>query len=214
MDFQRARSPEHKQQRYDAIVAAARELASRHGVRGVSLTDIAAEVGMHKSALLRYFTTRDEIYLRIAADDWRDLAHAVKKVLAGAPVGSVTVVAAAFAEALAARPLLCDLLAHVPLNLERTVPPESVREYKLAVRPAAAELLEHVQAVLPELSEADLFDVGLTMTAVAAALHQQANPPETLGQLYREHPELGHPDLEFAPTLQRIIETYLRGLRG
>lgn len=213
MEFQRARSPEHKQQRYDAIVAAARELASRHGVRGVSLTDIAAEVGMHKSALLRYFTTRDEIYLRIAAEDWAEVARAIEDALAGVPTGSVAGVAAAVADALAARPLFCDLLAHVPLNLERTVPLESVREYKLAVMPLADELLARVRVVLPDLSEADLYDVGLTMTAVAAALHQQANPPETLGRLYREHPELGH-GVEFAPTLRRVIETYLRGLRG
>ncbi len=214
MEFQRARSPEHKQQRYDAIVAAARELASRHGVRGVSLTDIAAEVGMHKSALLRYFTTRDEIYLRIAVEDWADASHAIRTALADAPTGSIEAVADAFASALAVRPLFCDLLAHVPLNLERTVPLESVREYKQAVMPAVEEMLGYVRVVLPDLSDVDLLDLTLTTSAVAAALHQQAYPPPTLAQLYREHPELGHFDLEFAPTLRRIVETYLRGLRG
>jgi AcrR family transcriptional regulator len=214
MEFKRARSPEHKQQRYDAIVAAARELASRHGVRGVSLTDIAAEVGMHKSALLRYFTTRDEIYLRIAVEDWVDAAHAIRHALAGAPTGSVTAVATAFADALAARPLFCDLLAHVPLNLERTVPLQSVLEYKQGVMPAVDELLGHVRVVLPDLSDADLLDLTLTTSAVAATLHQQAYPPPTFAQLYREHPELVHVDLEFAPTLRRIVETFLRGLRG
>lgn len=214
MEFQRARSPEHKQQRYDAIVAAARELASRHGVRGVSLTDIAAEVGMHKSALLRYFTTRDEIYLRIAVEAWADASHAIRQALADAPTGSIAAVAGALADALAARPLFCDLLAHVPLNLERTVPLESVREFKQAVLPAVEELLGHVRVVLPDLSDADLLDLTLTTSAVAAALHQQAYPPPTLAQLYREHPELGHLDLEFAPTLRRIVETYLRGLCG
>ncbi len=213
MEFQRARRPEHKQQRYDAIVAAARELASRDGVRGVSLTDIAAEVGMHKSALLRYFTTRDEIYLRIAVEDWEDVARAVKDALADAPTGSVTAVAAAIADTLAARPLYCDLLAHVPLNLERTVPLESVREYKQAVHPAAMELLEQVRVVLPGLTDTDLLDLALMVAGVAATLHQQAYPPPTLAQLYREHPELVH-DLAFVPTLRRIIETYLRGLRG
>ena len=214
MEFKRARSPEHKQQRYDAIVAAARELASRHGVRGVSLTDIAAEVGMHKSALLRYFTTRDEIYLRIAVEDWADVASAIKEALADAPRGSTAAVAEAFASALAARPLFCDLLAHVPLNLERTVPLQSVLEYKQGVMPAAMELLGHVRVVLPHLTETELLDLALVVSGVAATLHQQAYPPPTLAQLYREHPELGHFDLEFAPTLRRVDETYLRGLRG
>jgi hypothetical protein len=91
---------------------------------------------------------------------------------------------------------------------------ESVREYKQAVMPAVEEMLGHVRAVLPDLSDVDLLDLTLTTSAVAAALHQQAYPPPTLAQLYREHPELGHFDLEFAPTLRRIVETYLRGLRG
>ena len=55
--FLRARRPEHKRQRYQAILDAARALAERDGVGGVSLASIAADVGVHKSALLRYFGT-------------------------------------------------------------------------------------------------------------------------------------------------------------
>src|SRR6266487_5598894 len=95
MVFQRARRPEHKQQRYDAILAAARALALQNSVRDVSLADIAAEVGMHKSALLRYFTTRDEIYLHLAARDWQDWAEAIARALADAPTGSTGDVAGA-----------------------------------------------------------------------------------------------------------------------
>ncbi|MDT5236569.1 MAG: hypothetical protein QOF47_2556, partial [Mycobacterium sp.] len=62
-DFQRARSPEAKQQREDAILAAARSLGAKRGIRQITLTDIADAVGMHKSALLRYFETREQIFL-------------------------------------------------------------------------------------------------------------------------------------------------------
>jgi AcrR family transcriptional regulator len=135
--FQRARRPEHKQQRYDAILTAARALALQNSVRDVSLADIAAEVGMHKSALLRYFTTRDEIYLHLAAQDWQDWAEAIARALADAPTGST----------------------------------------------------------------AD----------VAAGLHQVVHPPPTLAALYREDPQLGHANVEFAASLQRITEVILLG---
>src|ERR1700741_2398126 len=72
--FARARSSDAKQQRQDAILESARMLASAHGVRGVTLTDIAAGVGMHKSTMLRYFETREEIFLRLAKEAWRDWA--------------------------------------------------------------------------------------------------------------------------------------------
>src|SRR5258706_3374562 len=75
--FQRARRPEQKQQRQDAILDAARELALRDGVRAVSLADIAARVGIHKSALLRYFETREQIFLELTAQAWREWTAAL-----------------------------------------------------------------------------------------------------------------------------------------
>jgi len=129
--FQRARRPEQKLQRRDAILGAARELARRDGVRTVSLAGIAAEVGIHKSALLRYFETREQIFLELTAEAWRDWTRALHAGLDTASPGSAALVADVFAHAFADRPLFCDLLAHTPLNLERNVSPEAVRHYKL-----------------------------------------------------------------------------------
>src|ERR1700753_3579038 len=70
--FRRARRPEQKEQRREAILGAAAELARRDGVRAVSLSDIARAVGIHKSALLRYFETREQIFLELTAREWRD----------------------------------------------------------------------------------------------------------------------------------------------
>src|ERR1700756_4185758 len=75
--YQRARRPEQKLERRDAILAAARELALRDGARPVSLADIAARVGIHKSALLRYFETREQIFLELTARAWREWAAAL-----------------------------------------------------------------------------------------------------------------------------------------
>ena len=44
--FVRARRPEHKQQRRDAILEAARGLALRRGVRTITLGDLADAVGL------------------------------------------------------------------------------------------------------------------------------------------------------------------------
>src|ERR1700689_4966611 len=75
--YQRARRPEQKLERRDAILGAARELALRDGVRTVSLADIAARVGIHKSALLRYFETREQIFLELPAAAWREWTAAL-----------------------------------------------------------------------------------------------------------------------------------------
>jgi AcrR family transcriptional regulator len=77
-EFERARSAEAKHIREMAILDAAARLAAEHGVRAVTLTDIAAAVGMHKSAMLRYFETREEIFLRLSASGWTEWSQAVR----------------------------------------------------------------------------------------------------------------------------------------
>ena len=132
--YQRARRPEQKLERRDAILGAARELALRDGVRAVSLADIAARVGIHKSALLRYFETREQIFLELTAQAWREWTAALHAGLDEAAPGSLgagALVADVFARSFGDRPLLCDLIAHTPLNLERNVSPEAVRRYKV-----------------------------------------------------------------------------------
>ncbi|MFJ5206769.1 helix-turn-helix domain-containing protein [Streptomyces nigra] len=73
--FQRARSAEATQAREAAILEAAHRLGRERGIRDVSLTNIAAEVGMHKSALLRYFETGEEIFLEPAQRVVRGRSH-------------------------------------------------------------------------------------------------------------------------------------------
>src|SRR5580692_8739938 len=104
-DFQRARSPEAKQHREDAILAAARSLGVKRGIRQITLTDIADAVGMHKSALLRYFETREQIFLLLTAEDWREWSAALRAKLervGGSPTAKTAkTVASAFSTTLA-----------------------------------------------------------------------------------------------------------------
>src|SRR5271169_56426 len=80
-DFQRARSAAAKQLRESAILEAARRIGAERGIRQVTLTEIAEAVGMHKSALLRYFETREEIFLRLTAEGWQEWSGALRAEL-------------------------------------------------------------------------------------------------------------------------------------
>src|SRR3954464_12493192 len=75
--FVRARRPEHKRQRREAILAAARDLAVESGMRNVSLGGVAAAVGLAKANVVRYFGTREEIYLELAAESWTEWSETV-----------------------------------------------------------------------------------------------------------------------------------------
>jgi AcrR family transcriptional regulator len=227
--FQRARRPEQKQQREDAILRAARELALRDGVRNVSLNDIAARIGIHKSALLRYFETREQIFLELTAASWRDWAQALHADLDGAAAGSAAaaagsaaagsaaagsaeLVADVVARSFADRPLLCDLIPHTALNLERNVSPAAVRRYKLTSLGAVGDAAGLVHRVLPELTEGECREFISAMASLAGALWQIANPPEVLAELYATDPDLGHACVDLLPRLRRTAAVLLAGL--
>ena len=104
----------------------------------MTLGDVAREVGLAKSNVLRYFETREEIYGQLTAEGWRDRAEAVHTRLDGASAGPAEV-AHALTQTLSERPLFCDLLAHTPANLEHNVSPRTFRALKLnAQKPSAS----------------------------------------------------------------------------
>jgi AcrR family transcriptional regulator len=210
--FQRARSAGAKQQREAAILDAATKLGAARGIRQVTLTDIAEAVGMHKSAMLRYFETREQIFLRLTAAGWREWSAALRQRLGALPPGAPAVaVAEAFADSLVERPMFCDLLAQAPLNLERNVSIESVRSFKLVTLDEVGAISSELIRLL-RLTEQETVDVIATATSLAGALWQMATPgPEAL-ELYRSDPRLAHAVVEVGPRLTRVLTAMLTGL--
>jgi len=209
--FLRARRPEHKRQRYDAIRSAAAELALERGVRSVSLGDIATAVGVHKSAILRYFATREEIYLSIGADAWVDWTQALHAEFADVVETTPAALAEALSRTLADRPLLCDLLAQAPLNLERHVSTGAVRSFKLAVLEAVEGLAALVEKLVPALADRG-FEAVAAIACFASSAWQIAHPSESLAALYAAEPALARACVDFVPTVSRFGEVYLTGL--
>lgn len=208
--FLRARRPEQKQQRYAAILEAARELAVRDGVGSVSLADIAAEVGMHKSALLKYFETREEIFLRLAETEFHEWAAGSLAALSAAGP-EPREVADALACSVADRPLFCQLLLYSPLTLERNVSLDVVRAFKLAIKESMQEVLPALQRALPALDADACFDLFAMSGIVAAGLWQAAHPAPQVVALHAEDPGAA-PYPDFRASLIRFVRTYLAGL--
>lgn len=207
--FLRARSPEAKAARERAILDAARELGRDRGTRAVTLTDVAEAVGMHKSAMLRYFETREEIFLRLTAEGWREWTPVLCDRLAAASTPEE--VADAFASTLAARGPFCDLLAQAPLNLERNVSVEAVRAFKLTTGESLARIADTVQAALPGVSAEASRDLVAAATSLAGTFWQISTPTREVTELYRSDPRLGHALIDLEPRLHRILAAFLRG---
>ncbi len=212
-DFQRARSAEAKRQREQAILDAACRLALRGGTRGVTLTGIAEKVGMHKSALLRYFETREQIFLRLTAAGWQDWSTDVRARLDALDAPTPETVAGILATTLVARPLFCDLLAEAPLNLERNVSIDSARTFKLAVLAEVERITDSI-ARATGLGAEDAGDVVSAATSLTGAIWQMATPGPELAALYRNDPRLAHAVVEVEPRVAHMLAGMIGGFRA
>jgi AcrR family transcriptional regulator len=210
--FQRARSPEAKRQREEAILQAATRLGAQHGIRSITLTDIAAAVDMHKSALLRYFETREQIFLRLTAAGWQEWSSALQARTQGMTRSTPTVtIASAFVGTLTTRPLFCDLLAQAPMNLERNVSLEQVRAFKMVTHAEVGAIVAELRRLRPELAEIEAVDILATATSMAGALWQMCTPTPQVAELYRSDPDLQLAVFDVGERLTRIVTALLEG---
>ena len=207
--FVRARRPEQKHQRREAILAAARDLAIGSGVRNVSLGAVAENVGLAKSNISRYFGTREEIYLELLAEEWRDWADAVSARL-NEGHGTAAAVAA-LTETIVQRRLFCDLLSHGSTSLEQNVSVPAARKFKHTVHDLVAVTGAEVARVT-ELTEREGGELVAIATGLAGTLYPAANPPAALIELYAEDPELAASRPALMPTLVRTLSALAAGL--
>jgi AcrR family transcriptional regulator len=211
-EFQRARSTETKRLREAAILDAARRLGAERGIRQVTLTEIAGAVGMHKSALLRYFETREEIFLRLTAEAWQEWSAVLRAELGVLTSPTPAAVAAVFAGTLAARGAFCDLLAQAPLNLERNVSVEAVRAFKLVTHAELDAIALVARGLVPTLSELDAVDLIAAATSLSGAFWQMATPGPEMSALYRSDPRLSHAVVDVEARVQRLLTAIIQGL--
>ncbi|WP_406138324.1 TetR/AcrR family transcriptional regulator [Streptomyces sp. NBC_01089] len=205
--FLRARRPEQKQQRRESILAAARSLALEHGVRRVTLGSVADAVGLAKSNVIRYFGTREEIFLVLAAEDWEEWR---REVAARLDAGDEAI--GALAESLAERPLFCDLLSQAATILEHNISLDAARTYKLAVLTAISSLSAQVARARPGLTEGECTDLVSTAGALAGMLYPMATPPPVLAELYAQEPRLAAVRPPLLPTLRHTLSALAAGL--
>ena len=216
--FQRARSEEQRAVRRKAILDTTAAMLGEMPVAQVSLNELSRRVGLAKSNVLRYFESREAVLLELLGDASQELVEHLDTALpeavdADAPVTErADRLAAALTDALAERPVLCDLISAQAAVLERNVSTEVAAEYKRATIAHVFALARRVRAHVPELGEEDAvrFVTGALMVVTAAWPH--AHPSPAVLAVYESDPELAVLRLHFATVLRESLEVLLSGL--
>lgn len=212
MEGMRARSQEAKLQRTESLLdAAARLAAELGGVRHVTLAAVTEAAGLHPSAVRRYFASKEELLLELAERGWGQWRELLALRAAGLRELPPRETAALIAATLAAQPLFCDLLTHVPLGLEGEVDLERARQYKTRSFAAYDEIVDLLVAC-GTLSAEQLHDLIAAALGMTANFWQLSHPTATLAELYRQEPRWAHVALDFEPRLTRLLQATAVGL--
>jgi AcrR family transcriptional regulator len=207
----RARSPHDKQLRKSALMDAARDLAIEQGVREVTMVAVSARVGLHSSALRRYFDSREELLLELTEEGWAQWRDQLVDGLGDARGLTAEKVADLVSGSLEQLPLFCDLLTHVVLSLEGSVRLERARRYKTAASTAYDTM---TRALVEAAAEFDHEGAQILLTSAmscAAYLFQLSRPTPTLRELYRQEPRWAHEALRFREQLTTLLTAVARG---
>lgn len=216
--WQRARRPEQKQERREAILRAACELLDTEGLHGTGLNAIARIAGISKPNIYRYFESREAILLQLLLVDhgaWVDDLAARFTALPGPleGVGAATPLATAFTESLVDRKRYCQLFRDLAAVLEQNVSTETVIEFKSELHAHNLRLTGAFQARVPSMGPEQAYGTLAHLLMAATGIWPNCHPaPAVLEAL--ERPEFAGMRFDFRRELQSHAETFLRGALG
>ena len=212
-DWRRARKPEQKQERREAILEAAAGLLDAGGLEETGLNAIAREAGISKANIYRYFESREAILLDLLLGEVNSWSKALAKRLDKlAGTGDEDAIAKAFTDTVAKRRRFCVLIGALATVLEHNVGRDTVAGFKREFLERIRRPVAALHAALPGTSEQLAFSTlaMLVMTATGAWPHCHPAPvvEEVLAQ-----PQFASMRLDFRRAMHAHAAALLRGLR-
>lgn len=178
MTFHRARAPEQKADRRDAILRAASELFRERGVLPTA-AEVAVKTGLAKGTVYLYFRAKEEIYLALLQNTFLLFLSTLATRLRPFERCSGGIIAEQLIFTLQQDREFIPLgaLSHAILEQNATI--EAVKQYKQAL---AKGLTECVQIITErsQLDHDEAMQLLLCSHALITGLWQLAHPPENV----------------------------------
>jgi AcrR family transcriptional regulator len=208
----RARSPEDKAARRQAVLDEAWRLFQRLPWSGLTLLQVAEGVGLSKAALYRYFDTKETLFLAVAETQLRGwLLELGRKLDALARGASAEQLAEVLCASLNKRPAMARLLSLLHVELEHNLTPAEALRFKRALH----VLLTHFGGQLARAAGLPSEELGLKaalyLHALIIGLWQMSDPPPKVAQLLQTA-GLTALQVDFPSALLHGAAALLRGL--
>ncbi|MBC6457042.1 TetR/AcrR family transcriptional regulator [Actinomadura sp. HBU206391] len=208
--FQRARRPEQRELRRQEILDAAKALLAEMPAEEISLRELARRLGVSKTHVVRYFESREGVFLELLNRLRRSWLEALATEWPAPPCEPDRVMRA-WADSLAARPVLCQLWSLLPSVLERNVSADAVRAYKLTDLEQRTTLANLINDRVPALRADDALTLTRYAVVALVGLWPFSNPTPTIA-LATADPRLAASRVDFTAMYGDILQTTLAGL--
>ena len=187
MDWERARKPEQKEIRRNAILEAAKALFSELKYEEISLNAIAREARISKPNVYRYFSSREEIFLAIFEEEQRKFIDELSlklKRLRGKDIAAG--IARAWVDVSLAFPTLMDLLPQHSISMEENSSPEQLAAFKKQTLADWQKLIGALYETHPAIDAEAWTNVIKLTVRLMSGLWPLANPSDVVVQAAKE----------------------------
>ena len=200
-----------KDARRDVILAAAQDLFCNQDFENISMSTIAASVGLAKGTLYLYFRTREEIFLALLTRELRawlsSLNAAVHQFQAPEDVLDW------IADSLASRNELLRLGALLHSVLERNLSVEIAREFKMTFDAGLSATAVSLAPALHLASKEEARQFLRWLQVCILGLCPMAYPSPVVEVAMAQEPNLAHMIIDFRTELRSMLGALLAGMR-
>ncbi|SKQ54726.1 TetR family transcriptional regulator [Mycobacteroides abscessus] len=215
MNFRRARSEEQREIRRQAILETASSMLSDMPVSQISLNELSRRTGLAKSAMIRYFESREAVLLELLDGALRDWVTEIVTELSrdtydGSAQQRADRLAALLSRSLREHAVLCDLMTAQPGVLEYNVSPETLLCFRRSAHTTIARYTDAIRSFIPELGD-DSQSVSLSTVVTSAALWMYAQPSASAIAAAEAEPALADISLNFDTDLETMLSRLIIG---
>lgn len=202
--LRRARAPEHKSQRRDAIVRAAEGLlAHREPSEPCPVELVARKAGLAKGTVYLYFGSREEVLLAVHEKQTHELFDVVGRAL-NAPAASAEGVVRAGLRYLKARPQFYPLAANCRGMFDNNISTEAALAFKIGLGARLHSLGGKIEELYPGLKPGGGAALLMNSYAMIVGLWQQADAPLSL-RAAMNRPEMRIFKIDFEKQLTEAV---------
>ncbi|WP_078293134.1 TetR family transcriptional regulator [Mycobacterium sp. D16R24] len=215
MTFRRARSEEQREIRRQAILETASSMLSDMPVSQITLNELSRRTGLAKSAMVRYFESREAVLLELldaALRCWATeiVAELSRDTYSGTAQERANHVATLLSRSLRQHAVLCDLITAQPGVLEHNVSDGTLLRFRRSAHASIASLTEAIRSYIPELGD-DAQSVCLSILVTSAALWMYARPSASAIAAIETDPALADIHLNFDADLETMLARLIVG---